>query len=127
MNRSILLVDDDPAALEVLANKVRPFGYQILKVRSGAEAFRMISSHPSVVAVFTDVRMPDMDGLTLCRHIRQFMNPGPAIYAVTGYGMTPILEKDLRNAGVTGFLTKPINHNSFSAVMYDLSAKKNSA
>ncbi len=124
LNRAILLVDDDPAALEVLANKVRPFGYQILKVRTGTEAFRMISTHPSIIAVFTDLRMPDMDGLTLCRHIRQFMNPGPAIYAVSGYGVTPSLEKDLKVAGVTGFLTKPINHNSFSAVMYELYGKK---
>ena len=124
LNRAILLVDDDPAALDVLANKVRPFGYQILKVRSGAEAFHSISNHPSIVAVFTDLRMPDMDGLTLCRHIRQFMNPGPAIFAVTGYGLAPSLESELKAAGVTGILTKPINHNAFSALMFALYSRK---
>jgi two-component system, cell cycle sensor histidine kinase and response regulator CckA len=122
--RTILLVDDDPAALDVLANKIRQFGYEVMKVRSGLEAFRIIADKPAIAAVFTDIRMNDMDGLALCRHIRQILNPGPAIYAVTGYIVTAELERDLRIAGVSGLLTKPINHNAFSAVMHEITAGK---
>lgn len=126
-DHAILLVDDDAQALEVLANKVLQFGYQVIKVRSGTEAFRELTAGRSIIAVFTDLRMPDMDGLTLSRYIRQFHNPGPLVYAVTGYGISPSLEADLRSAGVSGLLTKPINHNSFSAAMFEIDSKKKTA
>lgn len=123
-HRSILLVDDDPAALTTLANKVSQFGYQVIKVRSGQEAFQIISSQPHIVAVFTDLRMPDMDGLTLCRHIRQILNPGPAVFLVTGYAPTTNLDDSLKAAGITGLLHKPINHNAFSAIMHQIGSLK---
>jgi PAS domain S-box-containing protein len=126
-HHKVLLVDDDPQALEVLSNKVSLFGFQVVKVRSGAEAFRALAEESSIVAVFTDLRMPDMDGLNLCRHIRRLYNPGPLVYAVTGYTISPAVEKDLQAAGISGVLTKPINHNAFSAVMFQIDSRKDSA
>jgi CheY-like chemotaxis protein len=65
---AILLVDDDPKALELLEETLRSAGYETQSVRSGARALQM----PKLVsAVLLDLLMPGMDGFQVIRHVRQ--------------------------------------------------------
>ena len=127
--KCVLIVDDDIQALEVLVQKVTHFGFQAIRSSTAAEALQILSQKQNVIAVFTDVRMPDMDGVSLANKIRQIMNPGPPIYAFTGYNSSPKLQEDLANAGVCRVLTKPLNHHVFTEIMFELSnpGKKKSA
>jgi PAS domain S-box-containing protein len=67
---SILLVDDDPKALELLAEILRSAGYETQSVGSGARALEILSAK-LVGAVLLDLLMPSMDGFQVIRHIRQ--------------------------------------------------------
>ena len=67
---SILLVDDDPKALELLSETLRSAGYETQSVGSGARALEVLSAK-LVGAVLLDLLMPSMDGFQVIRHIRQ--------------------------------------------------------
>jgi DNA-binding response OmpR family regulator len=66
----ILLVDDDPKALELLEDTLRSAGYETQSVPSGARALEVLSSK-MVNAVLLDLLMPGMDGFQVIGHIRQ--------------------------------------------------------
>ena len=67
---AILLVDDDPRALELLEEAVRSAGYEAQSVQSGTRALEVLSSK-LVGAVLLDLLMPGMDGFQVIRHIRR--------------------------------------------------------
>jgi PAS domain S-box-containing protein len=67
---SILLVDDDPKALELLEEALRSAGYETQAVRSGARALEVLANKV-VGAILLDLLMPGMDGFQVIRHVRQ--------------------------------------------------------
>jgi PAS domain S-box-containing protein len=67
---SILLVDDDPRALELLQETLRSAGYETQGVRSGARALEVLANK-AVGAILLDLLMPGMDGFGVIRHVRQ--------------------------------------------------------
>jgi PAS domain S-box-containing protein len=67
---AILLVDDDPKALELLSEILRSAGYETQSVTSGARALEVLSAK-FVGAVLLDLLMPNMDGFQVIRHIRE--------------------------------------------------------
>lgn len=67
---SILLVDDDPKALELLAETLRSAGYETQSVQSGARALEVLANQV-VGAILLDLLMPGMDGFQVIRHVRQ--------------------------------------------------------
>ena len=67
---SILLVDDDPKALELLQEALRSAGYETQAVRSGARALEVLANKV-VGAILLDLLMPGMDGFQVIRHVRQ--------------------------------------------------------
>jgi signal transduction histidine kinase/CheY-like chemotaxis protein len=67
---SILLVDDDPKALELLEEALRAAGYETQGVRSGKRALEVLANK-AVGAILLDLLMPGMDGFEVIRHVRQ--------------------------------------------------------
>jgi CheY-like chemotaxis protein len=67
---SILLVDDDPRALDLLQEALRSAGYEVQCVRSGARALEVLANKV-VGAILLDLLMPGMDGFQVIRHVRQ--------------------------------------------------------
>lgn len=67
---SILLVDDDPKALELLQEALRSAGYEVQSVRCGARALEVLANKV-VSAILLDLLMPGMDGFQVIRHVRQ--------------------------------------------------------
>ena len=84
----ILLVDDDPATLELMQEALRSAGYETQAVQSGPRALEVLSSK-LVSAVFLDLLMPGMDGFEVIRHIRQepTLKDLP-IFVMTGKALT---------------------------------------
>jgi two-component system response regulator ResD len=65
----ILLVDDDPNLLVVLAEQLRDDGFEVATARDGVEALRRLDAGwPDLLIV--DLMMPHMDGITLARHVK---------------------------------------------------------
>jgi two-component system, OmpR family, response regulator MprA len=67
--RRVLVVDDEPAVRESLANSLVFEGYEVVAVSDGVEALdRLKNDRPDLVVL--DVLMPRLDGLTACRRLR---------------------------------------------------------
>jgi CheY-like chemotaxis protein len=66
----ILLVDDDPKAIELMEEVLRSAGYKTQGVRSGARALEVLATKV-VSAILLDLLMPGMDGFQVIRHVRE--------------------------------------------------------
>jgi CheY-like chemotaxis protein len=62
---AILVVDDDAAVREVVAEFLEEAGYLVLQADGGREALRLLSESTGVIMMISDIRMPDMSGIEL--------------------------------------------------------------
>ncbi len=68
--RYILLVDDEPLVRRSLSEFLTLSGYTVSSVSNGREAMALLKNH-TVDIVITDMKMPEVDGLQLLRHIKE--------------------------------------------------------
>ena len=68
----ILVVDDEADIVQMLQDLFTMKGYQVLAATGGKQALALCSQKPDLILL--DVNMPDMDGFTLCRQIRDFVS-----------------------------------------------------
>lgn len=78
MAKKILLVEDDDDIAALLRLNLQDEGYQIVHVADGAEALRLLEKSPWD-AVILDLMLPNVDGLEICRRIRQMTRYLPVI------------------------------------------------
>lgn len=67
----ILVVEDNPVAQKVLIKIIQKAGYKVLSALDGLQALNMIEKDNDIRIVLTDWMMPEIDGLTMCRKIRE--------------------------------------------------------
>ncbi|WP_044408744.1 response regulator [Thiomicrospira microaerophila] len=104
-NLTLLLVDDDLFLHKIQTALLTKFGHQVEAVSSGEQAIQRLSCQ-SFDLILMDVMMPGMDGLETTRQIRKAGIRTP-ILALTGND-TPADRQAAREAGMNGYLTKPI-------------------
>jgi PAS domain S-box-containing protein len=103
---AILVVDDEPAVLEVVSRLLRRFGYSVLPSPNGENAIQLLEASPAAVsAALIDVRMPILDGPSLARRLRALRHDLP-IVMMSGYADESAI-LSLEEIGVQGFLRKP--------------------
>jgi putative nucleotidyltransferase with HDIG domain len=105
---TLLFVDDEESILEVASEYFRAKGYHILTAENGRIAVDIIAKE-KIDCCFTDINMPEMDGLELAEYIRTVDNTIPVII-MTGYPSLDNTIRTLKN-GVVDFLIKPVNLN----------------
>lgn len=113
--RKVLVVDDQPEALQSTVDLFREMGYDVLQASSGEEALQLLRGVPDIEVLFTDVFMPRMDGVHLGREARRLV-PGINVILVSGF---PASAMDL-HAGEPGefhFLMKPFLMSEVAIVL----------
>jgi putative nucleotidyltransferase with HDIG domain len=105
---TLLIVDDEESILEVASEYFLAKGYHVLTAENGRVAADIIARE-KIHCCFTDINMPEMDGLELAEHIRKVDNTIPVII-MTGYPSLDNTIRTLKN-GVVDFLIKPVNLN----------------
>lgn len=104
--RKVLVVDDDPVVGKSFDRVLSGKGYAVITARNGEEALNKLRSETYDV-VFTDIKMPGMNGLEVAERLKE-TQPWLPVVIVTGYG-TDANEARAKAAGVSGFLRKPLS------------------
>lgn len=99
----ILVVDDEPQIARVLRRGLSARGYEVQTASDGEEAFNTFSQWPADL-VITDLSMPQMGGLELCRRLRKLSQVPIIVLSVKGEEKTKVEALD---AGADDYVTKP--------------------
>lgn len=104
----ILAVDDSASMRQMVSFTLKGAGHEVVEASDGTEALK-IAEGQSVDLVLSDVNMPNMNGIDLCKNLRQ----------LPSYKFTPILmlttesagdkKQEGKSAGATGWIVKPFN------------------
>lgn len=114
----VLIVDDDEVLLETASDTLASIGAKVDKATGGLEALGMIKHRHEIGkdynAVIVDLKMPDIDGVETIRRIRSEVKTNTPVLLISAYDWADI-EKDAKDAGANGFLSKPL----FRSILYD--------
>lgn len=102
------IIDDDGAARDSLAFLLGTDGYQTAVYESGVKFLEIAGSLKSG-CIITDVRMPEIDGITLLRQLKQASVTLPII-VITGHGDIPLAVEAMK-IGAVDFIEKPYDDN----------------
>lgn len=111
--RHVLVIDDDAVVGRSFNRVLSDKGYEVDTAMSGEEALKDIEAHDYDV-VFTDIRMPGMDGLEVAEQIKARC-PWTPIVVITGYG-TEENEAKASVLGVSGFVRKPLTPEMIESI-----------
>jgi PAS domain S-box-containing protein len=125
----VLLAEDNPVNRMLIVSMLTGMGYQVDAVENGLQAVRQISRDPGCYdLVLMDMQMPEMDGPTATRTIREMPEPAcrlPVI-ALTA-NASPEHRRSYLKAGLDEVLTKPIDWSRLDQVLRGLVANRQSA
>lgn len=106
MTHQVLVVDDENTLRHFLRLNLQEQGYQVAEAADGQSALQLINQRHFDVAL-VDLRLTDMDGLEIVRHLRQ-VAPETSVIILTAYATLDSAIEALRH-GAHDYLTKPFN------------------
>lgn len=107
---TILYVDDEPINL-MLFDALFKNNYHVVLANSGMEALKILSEKPDVHVIISDMRMPGMNGLEFIAKARKLF-PDVLYFVLTGYEITPEIQKSLETGLIAEYFQKPFNMKS---------------
>lgn len=119
----ILVADDDPAILRLVATILEKEGFEVIKANDGREAYKMLQANSDFTAAIFDVVMPHITGPELVRHMRtekRFMKIPVMMMTAE---QDPKLSSDSFAAGAVVFLPKPFTTSQVQTMLRMLVAK----
>ncbi len=119
MKKRILLVEDNPATIDVVQKELEFLGYEYASVQDGKEAVEKAASYmPDLIIM--DISLPKMDGFEASAAIRKNPKTGSIpILAATARALPGDKEKCLQ-AGCNDYIAKPFTHRELGAALKKL-------
>ena len=111
-NKRILVVEDDEMNMELVGALLKLGKYQMLEAEDAETGIQMARDHqPDLILI--DIQLPWMDGLSATRIIKEDPElKAIPVVALTAYAMQEDEER-AKNAGCSGYITKPIDVKHF--------------
>jgi len=110
-NRRVLVVDDNPQALQIHASLLRGMSFQVIEADCGEQALELAAAACAAgapfEAAFVDWKMPGINGLETCRQLA-LLDPAPQPVIVTAYGREEVFH-EAEQAGIPLLLVKPVS------------------
>lgn len=110
MSRKIMIVDDEPGVVAVIQSYFEAAGYQVITAYNGSDAMKKLTLTPDLVLL--DINMPDIDGLTVCQNIREYITC-PILF------LTARIETEDKikgfSAGADDYIVKPFDLDELGA------------
>jgi DNA-binding NtrC family response regulator len=116
----LLVIDDDAGERQHVKMLATGLGYEVSEAANGLEAIKTLHSEPISVMI-TDLRMPQMDGLELIRHLKA-EDALPPTLVLTAYGSMELAVATVHELGVFWFLEKPVDAQSLEVLVDRASA-----
>lgn len=110
----ILIIDDEKPTLSMFRLFLGAYGYKAFTADNGLEAIETFKREKPHI-VFTDIKMPGMDGLSVLKAIKE-IEPLTQVVVITGHGDMELAVKAL-NLDATDFLNKPVQRASLDAAL----------
>jgi signal transduction histidine kinase/CheY-like chemotaxis protein len=105
---SVLFVDDEPSAVQMMTIMMTKLGFRIKAEQSPVEALKIFSEHPDQFdLVITDLTMPEMTGIQLAGELHK-ISPAIPVILMTGYGKIIDHDTPLSYYGISRLLKKPV-------------------
>ena len=101
----VLVVDDEPQIRRALRLALRANGYEVELAGTGEEALDLVSSRPPDVLIL-DLGLPDLDGVEICRRLREWSRLPIIVLSVHGDDETKVRALD---QGADDYVTKPFS------------------
>lgn len=105
MGKTVLVVDDDAEILRLLEISLSSEGYNILKAKDGMEALSVVENN-NIDVVILDVMMPKLNGIEVCRRIRENLSIPILMLSAKGEDMDKI---EGLMTGADDYMVKPFN------------------
>lgn len=118
---NILVVEDNPVNQLLILKVLDKLGYHPALANTGKEAVGLSAGRRFDV-ILMDIEMPEMDGLSATRYIREHHTHQPLIVAMTASAMVESREECLA-AGMDHYITKPIKLETFVDILKEVSAQ----
>ncbi len=103
--KTILIVDDEKMILNLLAHNLEKEGYNVIEASDGLEAVN-IAQEKKIDLILLDVMLPKLDGLSVCKRIKNMMNIPILMVTAKDDELDKILGLEL---GADDYITKPFN------------------
>jgi len=103
--KEVLYVDDEHVNL-LLFESLFGKKFTIHTADSGAKGLEMLRNNPQIVLVVSDMKMPEMDGLSFVKAARDAF-PEVKFFILTAYDISDEIEDALSNGVITGYFQKP--------------------
>ncbi|KAI9494151.1 hypothetical protein BDB00DRAFT_819835 [Zychaea mexicana] len=122
-NMNILAAEDNPVAQKLLYKQLTRLGFKVICANNGLEAVEAWQSHPPgyFSISFMDHHMPKCDGVEATRRIREIETAEQRTTCLPIVALTADIQKSARDiclkAGMTVYLTKPMNQKSLAEVL----------
>lgn len=111
----VLIAEDDVVSRRMLQIFLSRWGYQVVVATDGAEAWQVLEGGDPPRLAIVDWMMPAMDGIEICRRVREAQRPLPAYFILlTARGENEDIVRGL-NAGADDYITKPFNREELRA------------
>lgn len=104
----ILIVDDSSNMRDELRIDLQEAGHTVLEAADGEEGFKQATEN-KIDLIISDLNMPNVDGLTMCSHIRQKGITAPVIMLTTQ--INPELKAEAARLSVKAWIVKPYKKN----------------
>lgn len=127
--KRLLVVDDNQAAREILADHLKSLRFTVDTAESGAEALKRVEeadeAHQPYAAVFMDWQMPQLNGLETTRQLRKtpLQEPAPEVVLVTAFEKDKA-EEEAKQCGIETVLIKPVGPSVLFDTMVRLLAEE---
>ncbi|MFZ6026738.1 MAG: response regulator [Chloroflexota bacterium] len=112
MTAKILLTEDDSDNMDLFTYVLQRAGYKVLQAHNGVEAIE-IARRELPDLILMDLAMPEMDGWTAAERLKN--DPSTQDIPIVALTVRSLPEDKIRaiEAGVNGYMTKPMNLNNF--------------
>ena len=113
MERTLLLVDDEESIGAALARLLKPYGYRILRAKSGREGLALLAQNEAGVVV-SDQCMPEMTGVEFLTQVKE-LYPYTVRIVLSGYADLDSVTDAINRGAIYKFLTKPWENETLCA------------